>query len=241
MYILFKTAPSDKLGIIQIVGRVLNYAVGFVPNSHVDIADYNFLKPTVLEEGVADGWKFFALARDYISVRAGTPQNDQLQIAESAEPSSEKVKYYLTDTDKANGAAFMKALMRQMLDDVYDKRFAQLNLAVTALEQSTFAQQRAEAEAYQVDNTSPTPMLSALATARGITLSQMVAKVVSAIDKYNTDVATLLANKQAVEKEIKECVTIKDCNRMMHNRFDCSMPLLQAQEEGVTIGSKFDL
>ena len=241
MYILFKTAGSDKLGIVQVVGRVLNYAVGHVPNTHVDIAEYNFLKPTVLDEGTAMGWKFFALARDYISVRPATLQNEQLSVAESMEPTGEKVKYYLTDEDKANGAAFMKALMRQMLDDVYDKRFTQLNLAASSLEQGTWAQQKAEAEAYQADNTAPTPMLSALATARGIALSEMVAKVVQAVNKYNTDVATLLANKQAIEKEIKQCVTIKDCNRLMHNRFDCSMPLSQAQEEGVTISSKFDL
>ena len=241
MYILFKTAGSDKLGIVQVVGRVLNYAVGHVPNTHVDIAEYNFLKPTVLDEGTAMGWKFFALARDYISVRPATLQNEQLSVAESMEPTGEKVKYYLTDEDKANGAAFMKALMRQMLDDVYDKRFTQLNLAASSLEQGTWAQQRTEAEAYQADNSAPTPMLSALATARGITLPEMVAKVVQAVNKYNTDVATLLANKQAVEKEIKQCVTIKDCNRLMHNRFDCSMPLSQAQAEGVTTSSKFDL
>lgn len=241
MYILYKTTSSDKLGIIQIIGRVLNYAIGYIPDTHADIADYNFLNPTVLDEGTAMGWKFFALARDYISVRPGTPQNDQLSVAESMEPTGEKVKYYLTDTDKANGAAFMKALMRQILDDVYEKRFTQLNLNVTTLEQGTWAQQRLEAESYQIDNSIATPMLSALAASRNITVAEMADKVIQAVNKYNQDVATLLANKQAVEKEIKECVTIKDCNRLMHNRFDCSMPLTQAQEEGVTTSSQFDL
>lgn len=241
MYILFKTTGSDKLGIIQIVGRVLNYAVGFVPNTHVDIADYNFLKPTVLDEGIAMGWKFFALPRDYINVRPGTPQNEQLSVAESNEPTGEKIKYYLTDEDKANGAAFMRALMRQILDDVYDKRFAQLNLMTSSLEQGTWTQQRTEAEAYQADNSITTPMLSALATARGITVADMATKVLLAVDKYNQDVANLLASKQAVEQEIKQCDTIADCNRLMHNRFDCSMPASQAQAEGVTTSSKFDL
>ena len=95
MYILFKTTSSDKLGIIQTVGRVLQYAVGYIPDTHADIADYNFLKPTVLDEGTAMGWKFFALARDYISVRPATLQNEQLSVAESMEPTGEKVKYYL--------------------------------------------------------------------------------------------------------------------------------------------------
>ena len=241
MYILFKTVPSERLGIIQIVGRVLNYAVGHIPDTHVDIAEYNFLKPTVLDEATASGWKFFALARDYISVRAGTPQNEQLSVAESNEPTGEKVKYYLTDTDKANGAGFMKALMRQILDDVYDKRFTQLNLAASSLEQGTWAQQKAESEAYQANNNTSTPMLSALATARGITVQAMAEKVILAVNKYNQDVSTLLASKQSVEQEIKQCVSIYDCNRLMHNRFDCTMPLLQAQAEGVTTGSKFDL
>ena len=147
MYILFKAVSSDKLGIVQIVGRILTYAVGFIPDTHVDIIEYSHLKPVVLPADVANAWMFFSLPREYINVRPNTLQNEKLQIAESSESSDQKVKYYLTDADKANAVAFMKALMRYMLDEIYDKIFMQQSLQVSTHEFNTWAQQKAEAEA----------------------------------------------------------------------------------------------
>jgi|694.fasta_scaffold127684_2 hypothetical protein len=241
MYILFKAVSSDKLGIVQVVGRILNYAVGVIPDTHVDIVEYSHLNPIVLTENVAKGWLFFNLSRDYINVRQNSLQNQQLQVAESTEPNDEKVKYYLTDEDKTNAVEFMKALMRLMLDEIYDKRFLQESLGVSNLESSTWLQQKSEAEAYTADNTSPTPLLSALASSRGITLQEMANKVNSAVNAFNAKIATMLANKQAVEKEIKACLTIIDCNKLLHNRFDITMPTAQAASEGITTGSKLDV
>jgi hypothetical protein len=241
MYILFKAVSSDKLGIVQIVGRILTYAVGFIPDTHVDIIEYSHLKPVVLPADVANAWMFFSLPREYINVRPNTLQNEKLQIAESSESSDQKVKYYLTDADKANAVAFMKALMRYMLDEIYDKRFMQQSLQVSTLEFNTWAQQKAEAEAYNLDNTTPTPLLSALATSRGITLQQMVDKVNAAIVSYNNTIATMLANKQAVETEIKACSSMLECNTLLHNRFDLTMAPAQAAAAGITTSSKLDV
>jgi hypothetical protein len=241
MYILFKAVNSDKLGIVQIVGRVLSYTVGVIPDTHLDIAEYSHLNPVVLPENVAKAWLFFNLARDYINIRQNSLQNQQLRVAESTEPSDEKVKYYLTDEDKENAVLFMKALMRLMLDEIYDKRFLQESLSVSALESSTWLQQRSEAEAYTADNSSPTPLLSALASSRGITLQEMVDKVNNAVTSFNNKIATMLANKQAVEQEIKACSTILECNKLLHNRFDITMPVRQAEAEGITTGSKLDV
>jgi predicted DNA-binding ribbon-helix-helix protein len=241
MYILFKAVNEQQQGIVQTVGRVLNYTVGQLIDTHTDIADYNHLNPKVLPENVALAWKFFGTYRDYISVRTGTLQNEQLQIINSAEATGEKEKYFLTDEDKANAAEFMKAVMRMMLDEVYDKRFVQANLTSSTLESSTWAEQRKEAEAYNADSSAPVPMLTALAQSRAITVAEMVEKVNSAIAAYNDKIAQLLANKQAREQEIKACQTVADCNRMLHNRFDLTMPGGQQQAEGITTGSKFDL
>lgn len=241
MYILFKAVSSDKLGIVQIVGRILTYAVGYIPDTHVDIVEYSHLKPVVLPTDVANAWMFFGLPREYINVRPNSLQNEKLKIAESSESSDQKVKYYLTDADKANTVAFMKALMRYMLDEIYDKRFMQQSLQVSTLEFNTWAQQKAEAEAYNLDNTTPTPLLSALATSRGITLQQMVDKVNAAIVSYNNTIATMLANKQAVETEIKNCLSMLECNILLHNRFDLTMAPAQAAAAGITISSKLDV
>lgn len=241
MYILFKAISSDKLGIVQTVGRILHLTVGFIPDTHVDIIDYAHLKPVILDEQVALAWKFFSLNREYINVRPGTLQNDQLQIAESAETADQKVRYYLTDQDKVNATEFMKAVMRLLLDDVYDKRFIQANLEVSGLESSTWKQQEQEARAYTTDSNSNVPMLTSLAEARDITVAEMAAKVLAAVDKYNSTVAQLLANKQAVEKEIKQCQSIHDCNKLLHMRFDVAMSPIKAAEEGLPVSATFNL
>lgn len=241
MYILFKATSSDKLGIVQVIGRVLNLAVGYIPDTHVDLAEYKHLNPMILDEPTALAWMFFGVPREYINVRPGTPQNQLLQIASSGEDDSQKVRYYLTNEDKDNSANFMKAAMRYMLDDIYEKRFIQERLSVTELEYSTWVQQETEARSYKLDSNASTPMLSILAAKRGISVSEMVEKVMTAVSLYNNKISTMLGNKQLVETEIKSCSTIADCNRLMHMRFDITMPYVQQQAEGITVGSKLDL
>lgn len=241
MYILFKAVNTQQLGIVQTVGRVLQYTVGYLPDTHTDIADFIHLNPKVLADDVALAWKFFGAYNESISVRAETPQNDQLQIVSSTEANGDKVKYYFTDADKENTTAFMQEVMRMMLDEVYDKRFAKTNYRVSDLEASTWPQQKKEAEAYADNPSVSTPTLSALATARGITLAEMVSKVLAAIDAYNLEIANLLAAKQAIEQEIKACTTIASCNRLLHNRFEISMPVKQSVDEGISTSCRFDL
>ena len=241
MYILFKATSSDKLGIVQQIGRLLHLAVGYIPDTHVDIAEYNHLNPVVLPEAVALAWKFFAVPRAYINVRSGTLQNEQLQVISSGETEQQKVKYYLTDEDKTNAVEFMKACMRYILDDTYNKRFIQEKLYVTELESNTWAQQEAEAKAYLADSSVSIPMLTVLADNRNITVAEIANKVVNAVNAYNTKITIMLGKKQKVETEIKACQSNADCNRLMHMRFDITMPYTQKEEEGITEGSKLDL
>lgn len=242
MYLLFKSVSDQELGLVRRAGQYQDYVVGFLDDSIKDIAKYEHLKATVLTEEVAMGWKFAGNYSGYLSVRAGTAANEQLNnILSSDEPEGTKVKYYLTDTDKANGAAFMKALLRKILDDVYDKRFSQINLPVSKLEEISWAQQRSEAEAYVADNSVVTPLLTSLAQSRGITVNEMANRVISAIAAYNQEVATLLAKKQLVETEIKSCAGIEQLNILIHNRFGYNMPANQQQDLGITESSKYDL
>jgi len=231
-----------ELGLVRRAGHYQDYVIGMLDDSVKDIAKYEHLNATVLPENVAMGWKFAGNYSGYLSVRANTAANEQLNyIVSSAEEESVKVKYYLTDEDKSNGAAFMKALLRKILDDVYDKRFAQINLPVSKLEEISWTQQRSEAEAYTADPSAPTPLLTALAQSRNITLTEMVTKVITAINVYNQEVATLLARKQMVETEIKSCAGIEDLNILIHNRFGYNMPAKQQQDLGITTSSTYDL
>jgi hypothetical protein len=241
MYIIFKAVSNNQLGIVQTVGRVLNYAVGYIPESHVDVADFIHLKPIVVDENVALAWKFFGSYKNQISVRSGTLQNQQLQVISSGEADGTKVKYQMTSEDISNTVEFMKTVIRMMLDDIYDKRFVKANLIVSELEYSTWEQQRIEAERYLQDSTSTVPLITALALSRNISVEQMANKIITAINTYNNAITELLSNKQMIETEIKSCASIADCNRLLHNRFEMNMPVNQMTEEGIGYSSKLDL
>lgn len=244
MYLLFKNTEQKNIGRIHVIGTWNDAAVGEIQDNEVDSIsmEYRNLKPRILEsEGVAWAWMYVGASRGTISVRTGTPQNQRLQILQSEEATGEKVKYTLTDEDKANTVKFMQEVMRLWLDEIYDKRMIQFNASVSELEYATFAQQEKEARAYIADDSSSTPMLSALATARGITVLEMANKVVAAVDNHTAKLAEMLAKKQLVEADIKACASIEDCNRLLHNRFERQMPLYQSKEEGIEHSSKFDV
>jgi len=242
MYLLFKNLGEQRQGLVKRVGGYLDYVVGFLDDSVKDIVPISHLDATIIdEEAVALAWKFAANYTGYVSVRANTLANDQLDIISSGEPEGTKVKYYLTDDDKTNAAKFMKIALRKILDEVYDRRFAQLNLEVSTLEATTWSTQLAEAQAFQLDNTALTPTLTALATARGITTAEMVNKVITASNNYNAQVASMLAAKQVVEAEIKACQVITDLNVLIHQRFGYNMPVKQQEALGYQGSSVYNL
>ena len=231
MYLLFKNPGEQRQGLVKRVGGYLDYVVGFLDDAVKDIVPISHLDATIIDnEDVALAWKFAGNYSGYISVRSQTLANDQLDIISSTEADGTKVKYYLTDDDKANAAAFMKIALRKILDEVYDRRLEQLNLEVSTLEATTWATQLAEAKAFQLENTNPTPTLDALANARGITIPEMAAKVITASNNYNAQVASMLASKQTVESEIKACQTVNDINVLIHQRFGYNMPAKQQED-----------
>lgn len=221
----------------------MDFMVGFVPETHVDIIPYEHLSPvrTLESEGVAKAWMFMDGYRGYISVRDGTQQNANLQVLSSEEATGTKARYDLTEDDINNTVTFMKHIMRLRLDEVYDKRIIQQKMQVSMLEHDSWAEQLAEAKAYQADNTALTPLLSSLADARGITLAEMITKVIDANNAYNTKVQSLLTAKQTVETEIKACTTISACCLLMHRRFNVQMSLAQAEAEGITEDPQFNI
>lgn len=242
MYLLFKTVSELEMGLVKRAGQYLNYVVGYLDDTVKDIVITEHLNATVIpSKEIAYAWKFAANHTGYVSVRAGTLTNEQLDILTSTEPTGEKVKYWLTDEDKNNALLFMKFALRKILDDVYDKRLLEVKLNVSELEYKTWGIQLSEAQTYSINDNAPTPMLSALAQVRGITLSEMVNKVLSANSSYTIKIAELLAKKQVIEKEIKDCVSTAELNVVIHNRYGYNMPVKQQQEMGITYSSVYNL
>lgn len=240
MYLLFKSVNQQQLGIIKQIGSWMDYRIGYLPDTHKEIVEYRHLNARVIDEDVAWAWMFFGASRTEISVRSGTPQNERLHVLNSEEATGEKVKYKLTDADIANTVKLMQETMRLILDEIFDKRLVQMNIGTSTLEQNSWLQQKTEAAAFANGETN-LPMLQGLADARGITLDKMVAKVNAATDNHNAQITTMLAAKQQIEKQIKECASIYDCNRLLHNRFGVEMPVKQKELEKIDHCAKFDI
>jgi len=239
MYLLFKSVEQRQLGIIKIVGTWMEFSIGYVPDTHTDIIEFRHLNPKIISEAVAWAWMYIGAYRGTISVRTGTPQNQRLQLLSSHEATGEKTKYELTDQDTVNTVTLMREILRMKVNDIYDKRLLQLNMQVSALELSSWDQQKIEAQAYLAGDVNSQPLLSALATARGITLDQMVNKVIAARAIHSDNITDLLAQKQQIETEIKACASIADVTRLMHHRFELDMSQKQRDDEKVDYASTF--
>ena len=77
-------------------------------------------------------------------------------------------------------------------------RLAALAGNYSPTERETWATQQREARAWLTDNHSQTPMLSALAAARGVTLSALVDKVMQNVSAFEAASGTILGQQQAV-------------------------------------------
>lgn len=242
MFLVFKTVSEREMGLVKRVGQYLDFVVGWLDDSVKDIVPVKHLNATIIEEeDVALAWKYAGNYSGYISVRSHTLANDQLDIVSSTEADGTKVKYYLTETDIENAAKFMKIVLRKILDEVYDRRLGNLNLSVSKLEEATWPTQISEAWAYKMNHTATVPVLSSLATVRGITQDEMADKIIKAHETYTSSVTELLSKKQLVEKEIRDCKTIQELNVVIHRRYGYNMPAKQQKDMNWEGSSVYDL
>ena len=248
MYLLFRFEDPKQLQHVEDMGRFMEYVIGYVPADLEHVIDITKLDATVIPEAVAKslpylyiGWKGtvklkigcladeFKLQRDIFS-----------SLEQENEPDSVAV-YTINDTEIANTVLLGAAILRKKLDFIYTEKYKSLSLQADPLESATWEQQKTEAAAFTADNSASVPMLDALATARGITTTAMVTLVNNAVSAYNTSMTTLLANKQAIEKEIKAIDTIGGFNKILHLRFGTSMSEAQMAVEGITDSATINL
>lgn len=79
------------------------------------------------------------------------------------------------------------------------------------IEVMTFEQQIREAHAYRENGeSSDVPLLSALAKARGIMLSDLVGRVIEKHDDYSSVRGALIGQRQALEDRLGQCKTIEE-------------------------------
>lgn len=89
----------------------------------------------------------------------------------------------------------------------YEEEIRVLTAGYPPSEQQSWSKQEAEARFYQADSEASTPYLSALAAARGISLSMLVGLVIENADAFAVASATLTGRRQAARDAITAATT----------------------------------
>lgn len=91
-----------------------------------------------------------------------------------------------------------------------DRAIATLTATYPDREISTFDKQESEARAYMADPEAPTPLLSALAKARGISMDELVKRVIAKADAFAAASGYIIGQRQALEDQLDTCKTLEE-------------------------------
>jgi hypothetical protein len=116
----------------------------------------------------------------------------------------------LTGDDLAGHLRAMKFVAKLEAASRFDTSYQALTNVESQLEQSTWAQQLAEATAFTANNSATTTLLSVLAPARNQTVAEYAADVISAATEYSTAQTALIANLKTAYQTIDNCTTAQD-------------------------------
>lgn len=103
-----------------------------------------------------------------------------------------------------------KAAKLSEINKAADKIMAALISTYPDREISTFDKQEAEARAYMADPTAPTPLLSALAKARGLSMDELVKRVIAKADVFAVASGYIIGQRQALEDQLDTCKTLEE-------------------------------
>lgn len=108
-------------------------------------------------------------------------------------------------------------LRPKKLDEINDK-FSQQSAALIAGyprdEQLTWPIQQAEALSWLQDSNSPTPYLDGLAQARGISVEEMRAKTLSAVQMWRSASQQLIGKRQALRDQVMSAQTVEQLSQI---------------------------
>lgn len=109
--------------------------------------------------------------------------------------------------EKAIG--LQKIILNDKLDRYADTAFQNL-VQSSGVEISSWDKQEAEAKAYTIDNTTPTPFIDTLASARGTTKEELVIKILEKAAAFEIAGAQIIGGVQSIKDTIKKASTISE-------------------------------
>ena len=111
----------------------------------------------------------------------------------------------------------VKAAKLSEINAAADRAIGTLTVTYPDREISTFDKQESEARAYAADATASTPLLSALAQARGIPLDELVRRVLAKADAFAVASGSIIGQRQALEDRLNVCTTVEEVQSIAVN------------------------
>ena len=117
---------------------------------------------------------------------------------------------------------------RQSFEEAKAAKLAEINSACDSIlkeavktypdtEVMTFDQQVKEAEAYKADPDASVALLASLASARGIELPELVARVMAKHEACSVLSGAVIGQRQALEDKLDACASVEEVNALVIN------------------------
>ena len=155
------------------------------------------------------GFKNFGAGKSTISILVNDPTEEDINF-DDYEQNRGKIKIPVTQNRYDSIVSSMKLLAKVLLEEEYDKRFIKLRYTGSELETQTWNIQLQEVEKF--NSGQETPLLSALATAKQISVGELVSSINTKVQQYNTDVQNLMIELLTLKTEFNTAITIEDLN-----------------------------
>ena len=233
IHVLVKQQDASGKGWLESYYGYGAYGVYRIAEEHQDMRlDLDSIGAEILTPAEAKSAIFADAYRGYVKIKSGNAITDDFPEIESDEDNPSSTRYDMTADDIAAGLSFNKILFKKYIRDRFnDKAKDIVSARVGDLEQLSFEQQKSEAAAWTADNSASVPMLTTRATARGISVSDLVAKINTKVTAYNEAIATKLAEQKKLEDEVDALDTIAKAHKWRHDKLGIAVSVAQANED----------
>jgi hypothetical protein len=155
------------------------------------------------------GFKSFGAGKSVVNISVNDPIEEDINFNDY-EQNRGKIKIPVTQSRYDSIVSSMKLLAKVLLEEEYDKRFIKLRYTGSELETQTWNIQLQEVEKF--NSGQETPLLSAFATAKQISIEELVSTINTKVQEYNSAVQNLMIELLTLKTEFNTAITIEDLN-----------------------------
>ena len=167
-----------------------------------------------LDESLMKGFKNFGNSKSTVSI--SIHDEDEDLDFNDYEIKRDKVKIKVTQERYDSIMGAMKIFAKVLLEEEFDRRFEKLRYTGCKLEMETWNKQVAEIAKY--NNGEETPLLTAIATAKGIEVSAFVTSIQTKIAEYEQKVQELYTQLITLKTEFSNCAIIEEIS-ILYTRY----------------------